>query len=152
MKLLAKESIEVKKNINDVFSYVINMKNYSKWFPEVRPFRSEDSRNDRVVGKKYLETINIPFKGENEYIIEVREYEENVKFVTEGEVPPLLPRMTINFTKISETESLVKWKMESRSKNLLFNFIFLPGIKNKMRIQAKQGMLNLKYILEKKNY
>lgn len=149
MNIIAESSVEIHSNIDDTFAYIRNMENFSEWFPEVIDIKSIDSQPHGEIGKKYIETIKIPFKGVNDYSIEVKESKNHLRFVTEGEVPPIYPRMTISFTQISQAVSKVEWKMASRNKNFLFNVLLLPCLKRLMLKRAKQGMLNLKHILEK---
>ncbi len=149
MSVIAENSVEINSNINNIYAYISNMENYAKWFPDVIAIKSENSQNHGTIGKKYLETIKIPLKGENEYSIEVKESRKNEKFVTECEMQPLLPRMIWDFTEISQEVSQVNWKIESRSKKLLFKLVFLPLIRSDVSKKAQQGILNLKQILEK---
>lgn len=124
------------------------MENFAAWFPEVIAIQSGDNKDHGTLGKKYLETIKIPFKGEDKYSLEVKQSDENEKFITEGDVPPVSPRMTANFTKVSENETLVNWKMESRNKSILFRLLLLPLFRKEMSKRAYKGMANLKRLLE----
>lgn len=146
--LLTEKTISINSRIDRVFTYVSNMENFTAWFPKVVEIKSDDNLEHGVVGKKYLETLKIPFKRKGEYPIIVKRSDENEIFVTEGDVPPILPRMTVNFYKISENKTMVTWKMESRNDNLLMKSLILPIFGKEMAKRANKGMENLKYLLE----
>lgn len=147
MNLITSKSIKIKSAIADVFSYVSNMENFPIWFPEVISIEPINSTTVDI-GKVYLESIKVPFKKLSSYPIKVKEYIENSLFVTEGEVPPVAPCMTISFKKETENETLLEWKMESRSSNIFFKIFLLPKIKEIMSERADIGLQNLKEILE----
>lgn len=148
MRDIAEHSVEIHADLTDIFAYMSNMEHFGEWFPGVIAIRSANSQHHGTIGKTYLETIKIPFRHAQEYALEVKESMKNEKFVTEGEVPPLFPRMTIRFTEISPIVSHVAWKMESRSRKVLFNLLFLPLLRHVMAKRAQQGMVNLKHMFE----
>lgn len=144
MNTIAEHSVEINNNIEAVFSYVSDMENFGEWFPEVVKITAVNSQNHESLGKMYRETVKVPTQGEKEVTIKVVEFNKNKKFVTEGDLFPLLPKMTVLFTSLEDNKSLVNWKMQSRNNKLFFRLLLLPMIKSLMTKRAKRGLSNLK--------
>ena len=146
--LLVKKKIEIERPINEVYDFATNMENFGSWFPEVIKIESHNNLDHGVVGKKYLETVKDPFKGEIQIVLEVKKADSCSSFVTEGDYPPLLPKMTIQFLETSKGSTELSWAMESRSKSFLIRISMIQLAKIIMRKRAKKGVLNLKNLLE----
>ncbi len=58
---------------------------------------SDNSLEHATNGKKYIETVKIPFRGESKISLNVVKAEENKNFITEGDFSSLLPRMILKF-------------------------------------------------------
>ncbi|MBA4368268.1 MAG: polyketide cyclase [Desulfobacterium sp.] len=149
MAILTENKIEINRSINEVYDFVINMENFGKWFPEVIKIESQNNLEHGVVGKKYIETVKDPFKGEVQIVIEVKKAEQNTSFITEGEYAPLLPKMILHFSETVHGGTAFTWAMESRTKNTFVKILLIPVAKLVMKKRAKIGVMNLKKILEK---
>ncbi|MGM7685173.1 SRPBCC family protein [Cytobacillus sp. Hm23] len=145
---LAESKIDINKNIGDVFLYITNMENFDQWFPKVIKVRPSTDKAVGEVGKVFLETVKMPLKGKVDISIEVKEFEKNKRFVTEGDLNPIFPRMTVLLSEKENMVTHVIWRMESRNKGLLIKTFVLPFIKGIMQRRATQGLLNLKNVLE----
>jgi len=151
MAVLAKNKIKINHPITQVYEFVVNMENFIKWFPGVFNIESHNDLRHGVVGKKYLETIKVPFKREQKIIIEVKKAETGTLFITESEYLPLLPKMVVVFSKNPDNSTNVSWAMESRNKKIIFNLLFSPLVKHILKKRAEIGVLQLKKILEGSN-
>lgn len=146
---VAEGTVEIKKNIDAVFSYVINMENFGKWFPEVVGIKAENNLGHGQTGKRYLELVKDPLKGEVKIPIEVKESQKNRLFITQGNYPPLLPQMTVQFSEGTHDTIWVHWRMDSRNESISFRWFVLPLAKMIMGPRAQKGLNNLKNNLEK---
>ncbi|MBT28573.1 MAG: polyketide cyclase [Thalassobius sp.] len=151
MQVLTVSKVKIKRPIAEVYHFVVNMENFGQWFPEVINIQSANAIEHGLVGKKYLETVKVPFQGEQQISLEVVAAKKNELFMTEGEFHPLLPRMTVNFSADFENNTNLTWRMESRSNNSLFNILLLPIFKAILKKRAKKGVQSLKGILEKES-
>jgi hypothetical protein len=71
MNLISEVEISIDRVDTDVFNYVSNMENFGAWFPEVISITSDSEGPHGIVGKKYLETVNIPLAGLKQISISV---------------------------------------------------------------------------------
>ncbi|MDX8365516.1 SRPBCC family protein [Cytobacillus sp. IB215665] len=145
---LAESKIVINKHIGDVFLYITNMENFGQWFPKVIKVKLSTDKTVGEVGKVYLETVKMPLKGKVDISIEVKEFVKNKRFVTEGDLNPIFPRMTVLLKEKENMVTHVIWRMESRNKGLLIKTFLLTFIKGIMQRRATQGLLNLKNVLE----
>jgi carbon monoxide dehydrogenase subunit G len=148
MIILTENKIDINRSISEVFKFVVNMENYGKWFPKVIEIKSENNLEHGVVGKKYIEIVKDPFKGNVQIIIEVKKIEKDTLFITEGDYAPLLPKMSVHFTKTANGGTTLTWSMASRTENVFIRIFLIPIAKIVMRTRAKIGIINLKKILE----
>ena len=148
MPKIAERTIEIKNNIDSVFSYVVNMENFGKWFPKVIDIRAENNLAHGQIGKKYMELVKDPIKGNVQMTIEVKESKKNSLFVTHGSYAPLLPQMTVKFSESSPNTTLVHWRMASRNENIVFRLLALPLARIIIGPRTRIGLNNLKYNLE----
>lgn len=148
---IAKTETNIQCSASEAFRLISNMERFREWFPAVISIRSVNDLPHGEVGKKYLETVSIPLRGERDIELTVKESTENKRFVTEGKFPPLLPRMEVQINQTGGTEVIVKWAMFSRSKSRVVQFLLLPLAKSIMQKRANIGAANLKALLEKAN-
>lgn len=85
------------------------MERFGEWFPAVLSIKSIDELPHGSVGKKYLETVSVPMRGERKIELTVKESVEKERFVTEGNFPPLLPRMEIQINETGENLNHMEW-------------------------------------------
>ncbi len=150
MNVITENTLEVKSDIDNVYAFITNMENYEKWFPNVISIKSVDTLDHGTVGKNYIEKLNLPLKGETDCLISVKESSKNNIFITEGRMKPLNPKMVWVFTELAQGICKIEWTIKSKSKNRLFNLIFLPLIRKDLSKKVKQGFVKLKQIKETK--
>ena len=148
MILLAKTEIRVATSAAKAYQLLINMENFGDWFPEVISIESANNMAHGEVGKEYLETVGLPVLGRRKIRLRVAEAIENQRFVTEGNLIPILPRMDIFIAELDEREILVKWSLFSRSPNKLVQLLLLPSAKRIMQHRADIASVRLKQLLE----
>lgn len=148
MHLLAEESIHIKRPVLDVFTYVANMERFGEWFPGVLSIESSNRAQHGQVGKEYLETVSIPLRGERKIKLVVREAQAGQRFVTEGKLYPLMPRMEVLFSPVGVASCQLTWRMYSRNEGPLVRFALLPLARRVMRKRAAAGVKRLKRTLE----
>lgn len=147
MALIVEKVFTVERPVEEVFSYISNMENFGRWFPEVIAIESCDDLSITQVGKQYLETVKIPFKGRKKIPITVVDLVQNETFVTEGKFPPVMPRMEVRFRKTNVNQCEVAWRMFSRNKSTAFRFLVLPVVTLIMSKRAEQGVAKIKSLL-----
>ena len=148
MILVAKTETRIATSVSEAYQMLSNMERFGEWFPEVISITSANDMQCTEVGKKYLETVAIPLRGERKIELRVVECIDNQRFVTEGNFAPLLPRMEIFIAELNETEILVKWSMFSRNRNKLVQVLLLPLAKRIMQQRADIASVKLKQLLE----
>lgn len=151
MHLLAKETVSIRAASDSVFSYVSNMENFPTWFPAVIGIESQDDAPHGTVGKSYLESVKLPFRGLKTIKLNVVESVPATRFATEGLFPPLMPRMEIDIQADDISASTLTWRMYSRTRSSLFKVLLLPLVKVVISKRAKAGTSRLKRILEQAN-
>lgn len=98
--LMAQGSVDIRRPCHDVFAYVSNMENFSAWFPGVASIRALDALDHGRVGRRYRETLRMPFGRTSTIDLEVKEARPEAHLMTEGE-GFLLPRMCVTFVPLS---------------------------------------------------
>ena len=147
MQLLTENRVSIACSVSSAFAYVTNMENFGEWFPKVRSIVSVDTQPHATLGKRYAETVSTP-RGERKILLRVKTVEPDRLFVTEGDYPPLLPRMEIEFEPHS-AGCTVTWRMFSRNGGLLARFIWLRVARRIIRERATVGVAQLKQQLER---
>tara|TARA_R110002096_G_scaffold209585_1_gene396756 strand:- start:515 stop:985 length:471 start_codon:yes stop_codon:yes gene_type:complete len=153
--MLTINTIIINRPGNEVYKFATNLENFKLWFPQAVKIESDNSLEHATNGKKYIETVKIPFRGKSNISLNVVKAEENKIFITEGDFSPLLPRMILKFSEDSSNTTTLTWSMQSRNTNLIFKTLLLPIFKKIISKRAELGIQNLKTILEKgqsKNY
>ncbi|MCG7585723.1 hypothetical protein [Photobacterium sp. OFAV2-7] len=144
---LAQEKQQIDQPITQVFSYVTNMENYRNWFPGIDSIKAINNLEHGQVGKQYVETLSLP-QGTVDLIIEVKEMEQNRLFMTQGDLEPLLPQMTINFSETSESSCIIELTYFSRNLELRADDELIIGLANDLSIRANEAVKELKRIME----
>jgi len=147
-ELLAQGSVEIRRPCHDVFAYVSNMENFSAWFPGVASIRALDALDHGQVGKRYRETVHMPFGRTGTIDIEVKEARREAHLMTEGE-GFLLPRMSVSFAPLSTDKTRVDWRMVSRNQRWWFRWLVVPLLRRVMRLRARAGLRQLRENLER---
>ncbi|WP_068827942.1 SRPBCC family protein [Pseudomonas sp. BMS12] len=147
MQLLAEASTTIRCSVDQVFALISDMQRFAEWFPGVIDIVSVDTLPVATLGKRYRETVSIPLRGKQQIEIEVKEVEVGRRFVTEGNFPPLLPRMEILLEGLG-VETHVQWAMYSRNNARLVRVLLLPLVRPTLQRRAQLGVDHLKSLLE----
>jgi len=148
MILLAQNIVVLHANVSTVFNFVTNMENYKKWFPGVVDIRSGDNLVHGKPGKQYIEILQLP-QGTKELTIEVKESIENKNFITEGDLEPLLPKMTMLFSDRGNDGCQLHLSYFSRNPELKEGDEFIVAIKKDLSERIETATKKLKSIIEK---
>ncbi|MDG9926351.1 MULTISPECIES: SRPBCC family protein [unclassified Pseudomonas] len=148
MYLLTENTAEIACPVSVAYDYITNLETFGEWFPGVLAIESANELAHAVPGKTYLETVAIPLRGTRKVAITVVAAEPNKLLVTEGQLPPLMPRMEIEFHSIDAGACRVVWRMFSRNDHLLARITLLPLARRVMRKRAAIGMTRLARVLE----
>lgn len=124
------------------------MENFPEWFPGVRSIVPANSLPPTEPGKEYLEVVATTTGEERQILLRVKEVQRDLLFVTEGEYPPLLPRMEISIRAESAGSCAVTWRMLSRNDAPEAELAWLPIARQTMKERAKLGVAQLKVRLE----
>ncbi|WP_437832081.1 SRPBCC family protein [Sorangium sp. So ce1153] len=147
-ELLAQGSVEIRRPLHETFAYVSNMENFPAWFPGVAAMRELDTLEHGQVGKRYRETVHMPFGRTGTIDIEVKEARVGERLLTEGE-GFLLPRMSVDFAALSDDSTRVEWRMVSRNQRWWFRWLVVPLLRRVMRGRARDGLRELRENLER---
>jgi uncharacterized protein YndB with AHSA1/START domain len=147
LRLLTENTVSIACDVRSAFAYVSNMENFAQWFPNVRLVASADAQAHATLGKQYVEVVATP-RGEQKIPLRVKAVEPDRLFVTEGEYPPLMPRMEIEFQS-QGAGCTVTWRMFSRNTSLLARFTWLRLARRVIRERATLGLAQLKKQLER---
>lgn len=129
-----------------VFALISDMERFADWFPEVLEITGADQLPPATVGKRYLERVRVPLRGERRIEISVKEVEADRRFVTEGRFPPLLPRMEVQLQAEAGGTRLC-WRMYSRGRGWPLRLLLLLARRTLQR-RAERGLERLKELLE----
>lgn len=148
MHLLAEANVHINRPVAAVFDYVTNLERFGEWFPGVLNIESRSAQSHAEPGKEYLETVAIPLRGRRKVKVVVREVAPEQRFVTEGSLAPLWPRMEIHFAQHGPDACHITWHMFSRNTTTLFSLTLLPLARCVIRQRAGIGLMQLKQRLE----
>ena len=148
MYLLTENTAEIACPVSVAYEYITNLETFGEWFPGVIAIESANELAHAAPGKTYLETVSIPMRGTRKVAITAVAAEPHKLFVTEGKLPPLMPRMEIQFHAIDSNACRVVWRMFSRNDQFLARITFLPLASRVMRKRAAIGMQRLAKVLE----
>ena len=144
---LVDATLTINRPILEVFDFLSNHENYARWFPDVVSIISVNDLPHGSVGKVYSEIIKLP-TGRRHITIDVVESQSPAVFVTEGNFPPLHPRMEVRLFEKSARESILNWKFYSRSQSAFGRLIVGALIKKSVVKQSERGLKRLKIFLE----
>ena len=148
MYSLAEQTVAIACPVDVAYRFTCNLERFGAWFPGVIAIESANRLTYMDVGKEYLETVAIPLRGTRKVGITVKEVELNQRFVTEGTLVPLLPRMEIHFRSTGSSSCEVRWQMLSRNTGWLARTLMVPLARRVMQKRATAGMAALKRTLE----
>jgi hypothetical protein len=148
VSLLAEQTVAISCPVDVAYRFTCNLERFGAWFPGVIAIESANHLPHLEVGKQYLETVSIPLRGTRKVGITVKEVEPNRRFVTEGTLVPLLPRMEIDFRATGPGACEVSWRMRSRNNRWLARWLMAPLARRVMQKRAAVGMTTLKRTLE----
>ena len=148
MHLLAEGNIIIARPPADVFAFAADLAHFGLWFPGVVAIHAADGMPPASRGKRYRETVTVPMRGQREIDIVVVEADPGRRLVTEGDFPPLLPRMEMRFDAAEQgTATRFDWRMHSRGESLAAALVRGPA-RALMQKRAQAGLLRLKAFLE----
>lgn len=144
---LAKAQVRISTSPEDVFHYVSNMENYGQWFPGVVAIRAKNKLPHATVGKTYVETLNLP-DGEHALTIEVVQCRSDRLFLTQGDLPGVLPQMTVTLSPQEANTCLLTVEYHSRNTDLTDTSDLVVALRRDLADRAQTGVIRLKEILE----
>lgn len=144
---LAHAQVHIRRPVDAVFDYAIDMERFADWFPEVVRIDAVDSRAKTEIGKEYLESVKVPLRGVRRIRLAVREVRPCRSFVTEGRFAPLLPRMELGFADRDGGTDFT-FRMFSRNDSPLVRRLLLPWAARVLQRRAALGVARLKARLE----
>lgn len=146
-ELLAEGTVEIDRSCDEAFAYVSNLENFPAWFPGVASMRALDASEHGRVGKRYRETVHLPFGRTTTIDIEVKEARPGARLLTEGD-GLLLPCMSVQFAAVSEERTRIAWRMVSRNQKWWFRWLAAPLLRVVMGGRARRGLRRLRHNLE----
>lgn len=148
MRLLSEQKVDISCPVERVYAYATNLERFAEWFPAVLSVVSVNDQAHAEPGKEYLETVKDRNGVERKIKLQVKEARRNALFVSEGEYPPLMPRMEIVFESSDERKCSVTWRMYSRNRSLFARFTWLPLARRIIARRAADGVNRLREKLE----
>lgn len=148
MYLLASTGTVIRCSARQVFDCVSDLTRFPQWFPGAIEVRALDALEPATVGKRYHETVALPLRGRQPVLIRVVQAEPPRRFVTEGSLPLLMPRMEIDLEDAGAQGCRVRWRMLSRNTALLPRWTALPLARRATQQRADAAMGRLKALLE----
>ena len=145
---LVDETLTINRPILEVFDFLSNHENYALWFPDVVSITSVNDLPHGSVGKVYSELLKLPAGRSRNITIEVVESRSPAVFITEGNFPPLHPRMEVRLFEKSARECILNWKFYSRSQSAFGRLIVGALIRKSVAKQSERGLKRLKILLE----
>ena len=147
MYLLASTGAVIPRRRQEVFDYVSDLTRFPEWFPGALEVRPRDALARATVGKQYEETVALPLRGLQQVLIRVVEADPPRRFVTEGSLALLMPRMEIDLEDAGAHACRVQWRMFSRNGALLPRWTVLPLARRATQLRADAAMGRLQKIL-----
>lgn len=144
---LAQRSIAINTSAERVFNFISNMENYNTWFPGVVNVRSFNDLAHGTKGKQYKEVLLMP-DGESELLISVVNSIENKFFQTHGDLPGLLPQMTIELTASSKKSCDMNLQYHCRNSALNKKDKLITTLQSDLGERSHTALTTLKKIME----
>lgn len=145
--LLAQASIEIAVPAERAFDYAVDLENFPKWFPGAAGVEAINDLDVSMPGKQYRETVRLPSGREQTITIWLRQAVRPTQFVTEGNLPWLLPRMEMTFHTSESQTTRVTWAMSSRRTGIGL-VLLLPLLRIVIGTRSRGGLQRLKAQLE----
>lgn len=149
MERLASTSVEVACAPAIAYALICDMERFGQWFPAVLGVASADALPAGTPGKTYLETVAIPLRGLRRIQLRVAEALPGRRFVTEGRLAPLWPRMEVALAELGPGRTRIDWAMYSRSRHALVRRLLVPLARRTVQRRAELGLARLKEQLER---
>jgi hypothetical protein len=146
--LLFDEALRVTSPISTVFAFVANHENYVHWYPGAVAVSSSDALPPGTVGKVYRETLRLPSGRDRSFDIKVVESQIPDRFVTEGALAPLYPRMEMRLTESAPNETTLNLKFYSRSQSAVGRWLIRNLVRRVMQRQARAALVKLGTLLD----
>lgn len=146
--ILADETVSIASPLPVLFAFLSNHENYSRWFPGALAVISEDGLPHGTVGKVYRETLRLPSGRDRTFDIEVVESHAPDRFMTEGTLAPLHPRMEMRLTARSPNETVLNLRFLSRNQSTLGRVLIGALARRVVRRQCRTGVRRLQALLD----
>ena len=149
MKHIWMSEIDIECPQADVFDYVVDRRNYHRWFPGIIEMVPVDDSPAATPGKRYVERAMMPgnrIAVLNPLTVEIRAPE---CFAMDVDLKPVLPRFEYRFEKLGDTHTRFSMHVSCRARAPLA----LVGQKVMGKVLGKRGpgaLRRLKTILEAK--
>jgi uncharacterized protein YndB with AHSA1/START domain len=147
MELLASARVVVDCTREQVFRFAADLAHFPEWFPGVVAVRPLDAAPAATVGKRYGETLALPFGRTRQVTIEVVEAQPDRRLVTQAAFPLLLPRMEMGFEDADGGACLLEWRMFSRNTATLPRWTVVPLARRTLQRRADMAMGRLRQLL-----
>jgi len=148
MDFVAESRVNIDLPLAEVFEYVSDFNNYADWAPGILSMKEVDQIPVDTIGKKYIETLNIPIKGETSIDLVIRHFEKDRLIRFEPALKPLLPRFTLRFTEIGKNMTNVQWLCESRNASPVFKKVLKPVLSKVIQKAGDEQLATLKSLME----
>lgn len=139
---LARVGTVIEAPVEQVYAYVTNMENYGAWFPGVVGIRSANNLPHCSVGKQYIETLQLP-EGEVELVIDVDQSIPQQLYITKGNLPSVLPQMTMQFSTLEDGSCRFDLSYHSRNETLTEDSDVICALRDDLSQRAQQALINL---------
>lgn len=145
--ILADQTVDITRPADEVFTFMANHENYPRWYPGALKVNALDDLPPGALGKAYEETLALPSGRLTVFTIRTVEAQAPDLLVTEGELPPLFPRMEIRLTAKSSQATEVRLRFLSRSRSPIARLLITLLVRRMVRRQTKVGLSRLQAIL-----
>lgn len=141
------DTIEISRTKDEVFSFVVHIENYQRWFPGVGGVHSEDALEDGTPGKYYDVQLVKPNGDPLESSLKVVECEPGAKLATEAEV--MGNTLTTHYLIESVAEGVTRLSLSMTSDARGFRAAIRQRLMRKvLRAKVHKSLENLRIMLE----
>ena len=148
---LANHRLAIHAPVADVFDFLANHENYALWYPNVISIVSGNALPHGQVGKIYEEAIRLPTRRIQPITIRVVESRRPSLFVTEGDFPPLHPRMEVHLSENAAGETLLDWRFYSRSQSAVGRWLIARLLRGTLQRDSGIGLARMKALVERQH-
>ena len=138
----AEGSITINRPIQDVFAFVSNKENDSRWSPSI--VEVQRVSGDGTVGTKYRQVIKVPGRGQVPTEVEVTSYDPGKRYAFHGTDGPVKPEGSFDFADEGGA-TRVTFKLEAELAGI--KKLMAPMVAKSMRNEV-QSLDRLKQLLE----